>query len=136
MLIWELSASVLLLLSMLLSASSLPVLVLLGRQSIDGEQFLGRVAQKVLEVADETVDIPLSRRLVDDVLIVVVAQTAAQLLVVHLRFVLANAPSLGHLIRVGQFELPTVSRPGDEMLTRLVRQLFQEKLPQLDRTAS
>lgn len=121
---------------MRLSVSSLAVLVLLGCQSIGGEQFLGREAQKVLEVADETVDIPLPGCLVNDVLVVVVAQTPAQLLIVHLRFVLADAPALRHLVRVGQFELPTVSRPGDEVLTRFVRQLLQEKLPQLDRTAS
>lgn len=82
----------------------------------------------------------------NDVLVVVVAQTTTQLLVVHFRLVLANAPSTGHLktamrlwsemrrklnacmflrtylIRVGQLELPAVPRPRDERLARLVHE--------------
>ena len=59
----------------------------------------------------------------------------AKLLVVHLGFVLADSPAPGHLVRVGEFELPAVASPGDEVLARLVRQLLQEELPQLDGTA-
>ena len=60
-------------------------------------ELLGRVAQQALQVADETVDVTFPGRLVDDVLVVVVAQAAAQLLVVHLGFVFPLAPSPGHL---------------------------------------
>ena len=54
-------------------------------------------SQHALHVTDEAVDVALARRLVDDVLVVVVAQATAQLLVVHLRFVLALTPAFGHL---------------------------------------
>lgn len=62
-----------------------------------GVELLGRVAQQALQVADEAVDVAFPGRLVDDVLVVVVAQAAAQLLVVHLGFVFPLAPSPGHL---------------------------------------
>jgi hypothetical protein len=69
---------------------------------------------------------------VDYVLVVVVAEAARQLLVVHLGLVLADAPASGHLVRVGQLELPTVAGPGDERLAGFVRQELQQELPQLD----
>jgi len=90
--------------------------------------------QEILQVADETIDVSLAGRFVDDVLVVVVAQSTTQLLVVHLGLVLADAPPPGHFIRIGQFELPSVARPRDEVLARLVRQQFQQELPQLDRS--
>lgn len=68
----------------------------------------------------------------DYVLVVVVAEAARQLLVVHLGLVLADAPASGHLVRVGQLELPTVAGPGDERLAGFVRQELQQELPQLD----
>ena len=68
----------------------------------------------------------------NDVLVVVVTQTSRQLLIVHLGLVFADAPSSCHLIRVRELELPAVTCPRDEVLTRLVRQLLQQELPQLD----
>ena len=41
-----------------------------------------------------------------------------------------------YLVRVRQFELPAVPRPVDVRLARLVRQKFEEELPQLDRSAA
>jgi hypothetical protein len=73
---------------------------------------------------------------VNDLLVVVVTQTSAQLLVVHLGLVLAHSPQSGHLVRVGQFELPPVTRPGDTVLAALVRQQLEQELPQLDRPAA
>lgn len=60
-------------------------------------ELLRRVAQQALQVADKTVDVAFPGRLVDDVLVVVVAQATAQLLVVHLGFVFPLAPSSRHL---------------------------------------
>lgn len=60
-------------------------------------ELFGRVAQKILQVADEAVDVSLARGLVDDVLVVVVSQATAQLLVIHLGFVLPAAPASSHL---------------------------------------
>lgn len=52
---------------------------------------------QILQIAHESIHVALAGGLVDDVLVVVVTQTAAQFLVVHLWLVLANAPSTGHL---------------------------------------
>lgn len=61
----------------------------------------------------------------DYVLVVVIAEPAAQLLVVHLRLVLADAPATCHLVGVRQLELPAVAGPRDEPLTGLVCQQLQ-----------
>ena len=57
------------------------------------EEVLRLVAQQGLQVADEPVHVPLARRLVDDVLVVVVAQPPTQLLVVHLGLVFPQTPT-------------------------------------------
>lgn len=62
-----------------------------------GVNLLCAVSQKAVQVADKAVDISLARRLVDYVLVVVVAQAAAQLLIVHLGLVLPLAPAPSHL---------------------------------------
>ena len=50
------------------------------------------VPEQGLQVADEPVHVALARRLVDDVLVVVVAQPSTKFLVVHLRLVLPRSP--------------------------------------------
>ena len=55
------------------------------------------VAEHSLQVAHEAVDVALPRRLVNDVLIVVVAKASRQLLIVHLRLVLAVPPPPSNL---------------------------------------
>ena len=87
--------------------------------------------QHGFQVTHEAVDIAFPRDLVDDVLVVVVAETATQLLVVHLGLVLARAPSPGHLLGVDELELPLPAGPGDAVLTLAVGQELQQKLPQL-----
>ena len=52
-------------------------------------QLSERHPQHRLEVADKAIHVPLPGHLVDDVLVVVIAETSAQLLVVHLGLVLA-----------------------------------------------
>lgn len=68
-----------------------------GLHAQDGVQFLGGEPQQVLQVAHEAVHVTLPRRLVDDVLVVVIAQAPAQLLVVHLGLVFPFSPPAGHL---------------------------------------
>lgn len=63
-------------------------------------QLCKRHPQHRLEVAHEAVDVPLPGHLVDDVLVVIVAKTSAQFLIVHLGLVLARAPSSCHLLGV------------------------------------
>ena len=80
------------------------ILLLHQRLEVDhGMEFLWGVAKEGLEVADEPVDVALAGRLVDDVLVVVVAQAAAKLLVVHLGFVFPHAPSSSHLAKMYMF---------------------------------
>lgn len=50
-----------------------------------------------LSVADELVDISFARHLLHDAFLVVVAQGAAQFIVVHGRSVLLDAPQARHL---------------------------------------
>ena len=87
-----------------LSASSPPPppvfvesLVTLATNVQHGVQLSRLVSQQALQVADEAVDVALPRRLAYDVFVVVVAQTATQLLIVHLGFVLPPAPEQRHL---------------------------------------
>lgn len=49
-----------------------------------------------------------------DVLVVVVAQGAAQLVIVHVGFALALTPALGHFVRVDHLKLAVCSLPGDD----------------------
>ena len=114
---------------------SLILLVFLRLDVAGLEQLLRREAQQAVEVTDEAIDVPLPCCLVNDVLVVVVAQTSRQLLIVHLGLVFADAPSSSNLIWVGELELPAVTCPGDEVLTRLICQLLQQELPQLDWSA-
>lgn len=64
---------------------------------------------------DEAVDELLAEHLLDDVLVVVVAERAAQLVVVHVVLVLPQAPQPGHLLGVHQLELAVIVGPRDDM---------------------
>lgn len=78
------------------------------------------------------VGVALAVHLSHDVLVVVVAQGATQLVVVHVGLALALAPALGHLIGVGHLELAVGALPGDDAGVVVVRQQLQQELPQLD----
>jgi len=116
--------------------STFVVAVETRRNAVDSKQLLRRVPDNGQHVAHEAIDVSTPGRLVNDVLVVVVAQTATQFLVVHLGFVLAHAPASRHLVRVAEAKLPVVARPRDVVLARRVQQKLQKKLPQLDWTAS
>ena len=82
------------------------ILFFYQRLEVDhGMELLGGVAKEGLEVADEPVDVALAGRLVDVVLVVLVAQAAAKLLIVHLGLVFPHAPSSGHLPKTSNYEL-------------------------------
>lgn len=68
----------------------------------------------------------------EDVLVVVVAQCAAQLVVVHVGLGLPLAPAARHLVRVGQLELAGVAVPRDAAGVTGVGEKLQQELPQLD----
>lgn len=60
-------------------------------------QLSGLVSQQALQVADKAVHVAFTGCFADDVLVVVVAQAATQLLIVHLRLVLPPTPQQRHL---------------------------------------
>lgn len=60
-------------------------------------QLLGRVPQEALQVTHKAVHVAFTRCLVDDVFVIIVAEAAAQFLVIHLGFVFPFPPSPGHL---------------------------------------
>ena len=84
-------------------------------------QLTERHPQHGLEIADKPVHVSLSGYLVDDVLVVVVAETPAQFVVVHLGLVLPRAPPAGHLLGVEKLELPVAAGPADDGLAAAIR---------------
>lgn len=78
------------------------------------------------------VGVALAVHLSHDVLVVVVAQGAAQLVVVHVWLALALTPAFGHFVRVGHLELTVGTLPGNDAGIVAVRQKLQKELPQLD----
>jgi len=104
--------------------------------AVDGKQLLRRVANDCGHVAHKAIDVSATGRFVDDVLVVVVAKTATELLVVHLGLVFARSPATRHLVRVAETELPVVAGPRDVVLARRFEKQLQQKLPQLDRPAA
>ena len=85
-----------------------------------GMNLLRTVTQQALEITDEPVDVTFPGCFENDVLVVVISETSRQFLVVHLRFVLPDAPPSRHLVRIRHLELPAVASPGDEVLAGLV----------------
>lgn len=67
----------------------------------------------------------MALNLLDNVLVVVVAERSRQLVVVHVVLVLPEAPQLGHLFGVDELELALVVRPAYD---RLVLLLVDEQL--------
>ena len=78
------------------------------------------------------VGVALAVHLSHDVLVIVVAQSTAQLVIVHVGLALALTPTLRHLDWVGHLELTVVALPGDDAGIALVRKQLQQELPQLD----
>ena len=94
----------------------------------------GRVILMCLRDALEVkfVGIALAVHFGHDVLVIVVAKSPAQLVVVHVGFALAFPPALCHLIWVCHLELAIGAFPGDDAGIVTVGQELQQELPQLD----
>lgn len=69
------------------------------------------------------------------VFVVVVAQSATQFVVVHIRFALSLSPTPCHLVWVNQFEFAVGSLPSNTGSVGAVRQELEKELPQLYLTA-
>ena len=65
-------------------------------------------------------------------LVIIVSESAAELVVIHVGLVLAEPPEASHLLCIQQLELPICRRPGDGMALALVLQKVQQELPQCD----
>lgn len=53
--------------------------------------------KQCLKITNETINVSLSSRFVDDVFIVIITQTTAELFVVHFWFIFTNSPSSSNL---------------------------------------
>ena len=77
------------------------------------------------------VSISLAVHFLHNVLIIIISESSAHLVIVHVWFRLPLSPFPGNLIRVSQLELPGGPLPGDEGGVGGVRQKLQEELPEL-----
>lgn len=106
----------------------------LGSEVDHGVNLLRTVPQQPLQVAHESIDVSFAPSLQDYVLVIIVSEPPGQLFIVHLWLVLPDAPSSSHLIRIDHLEFPTITSPGDKVLTCLVREELKQELPELDGT--
>ena len=80
----------------------------------------------------ELVSIPLSMNFSHDVLVIVIAQSTTEFVVIHIRLAFSFTPSTSHLIRISQFELTICAFPSDARHIIAISEEFEKKLPQLD----
>ena len=106
----------------------------LGSEVDHGMNLLGTVPQQPLQVAHKSIDVSFAPCLQDYVLVIIVSQPPGQLFIVHLWFILPDAPPPRHLVRVDHLEFPTIASPGDKVLTCLVGEELKQELPELDGT--
>lgn len=76
--------------------------------------------REALEV--ELVRVPFAMHFGHDVLVVVVAESATQLVIVHVRLALPLAPPASHLVRVREFKFAVRALPRDAVRVGRVRQ--------------
>lgn len=51
-----------------------------------------------------------------NIFVIIITKTTAQLLVIHFRLVLADAPATCHLVWIRQLKLPPITGPRDKAL--------------------
>lgn len=77
-----------------------------------GHHFASRIFGELHEFVDEF----LAHHLLDDILVVIIAQRAAQFVIVHVRLVLAETPKASHFFSIQQLEFAFGVRPRDQMV--------------------
>ena len=70
---------------------------MLRNDSYPLEELGWSLTQNALHITHESVDVSLATSLLNDVLVIIVAQPSGQLLIVHLGLVFAKSPSAGNL---------------------------------------
>lgn len=97
-----------------------------------------RHVEQRLRIAHELVHVPLASDLLHDSFLIVISQAARQLVVVHGRAVLLDAPAARYLLRFDQLELHAAAGPRDAagaLIKIIILKLFLplciicEKLP-------
>ena len=86
------------------------------------EEDLSVTMEDGVEIAHESINVTFSRRLLDDVLIIVISEATGQLFVVHLGLIFSYSPSTGNFVGVGHFKFPIAAGPRDAALSRFVRE--------------
>lgn len=94
----------------------------LQQEAVAGDLHGVRIHLEDLREGDELVHELLPDHLLDDVLVVIVAQGPAQLVVVHVCFVFPEAPQLGHFFGFEELEFTIVGRPADQVLMLVVQE--------------
>lgn len=75
---------------------------------------------------------PFPFGLMKDPLVVVISQSPAQFIVVHLGFALPGPPEPSHFIWILDDKLAIVPLPGDDIMILLFPEQLQDEVPQLD----
>lgn len=109
-------------------------LAVLQQEALPADLHRVRVHFQYLRERDKFVHELLPDHLLDDVLVIIVSKGSAQLVIVHVCFVFAESPQLGHFFRLEQLEFTIVGGPADQVLMLLVQQQLQQELPQRDCT--
>lgn len=63
--------------------------------------------------------------------VVIVANSPAQLVIVHAGLALANTPQQGDRLGVQQLELPVAAHPRNDVGVLVILEQFQQELPEL-----
>lgn len=75
--------------------------------------------------------ITLAVHLGHDILVVIVSESSAQFVVVHVWLRLAFSPTFRHLVWVDKPKLPRLALPADTVGIRRISEQLQQKLPKL-----
>lgn len=78
----------------------------------------------------------LSRHLVHNAFAVIVTESTAQFIIVHLRLVLSPSPELRNLLGLEDPEFVAITGPLDQVLFVGREQKIEEELPELDGTTT
>lgn len=71
--------------------------------------------------------------LLNDVLIIIIAERSRQFVVVHIVFILPEPPQFGHFFSVDELELSFIVGPSDDSLVLLfINEKLKQELPQSD----
>ena len=74
-----------------------------------------------LRESHESIDKLLSQNFLDDVLVVIVSKSSWQLVVIHVVFILPEAPKSGHFFCINQLEFAVIISPGYDVFVLMIQ---------------